>query len=360
MRSPTGPDTSEQGFPTSPEIVDNALLLASLSSLTTPQYLSSAITSAAAATRSRLVIVLFSRFFNRSPGEDATVDNQVDYLASHGISHTERWDDVQRLLTFIYVQASKTAHEMNKVLMDIDILLRGLDEVVLEDLADGIDVVFKPSGDSIAVPLPPKISEIRHVYLSVGDRPNDISRGSALGSESDGTKIPPLYPVVALGGTFDHLHPGHKILLSMGAWIAKRKLIVGVSDDKLLQKKANKEIIEKLPVRIERVRTFLEFFKPGLEYDIVPIDDVCGPAGWDPDIQALVVSKETLGGAKTVASERASRSLELLQLFVIDVISSTSSCLDHVDAEWLKKSKISSTFIREWIARQGKSISRSV
>ena len=41
--------------------------------------------------------------------------------------------------------------------------------------------------------------------------------------------VPPLYPVVALGGTFDHLHAGHKILLSMGAWIAQEKLIVGIT-----------------------------------------------------------------------------------------------------------------------------------
>jgi pantetheine-phosphate adenylyltransferase len=34
---------------------------------------------------------------------------------------------------------------------------------------------------------------------------------------------------VALGGTFDHLHAGHKILLSMAAWIAERKIIVGVT-----------------------------------------------------------------------------------------------------------------------------------
>lgn len=43
------------------------------------------------------------------------------------------------------------------------------------------------------------------------------------------SNLPPFYPNVVLGGTFDHLHPGHKILLSMGAWIASRKLIVGVS-----------------------------------------------------------------------------------------------------------------------------------
>ena len=40
---------------------------------------------------------------------------------------------------------------------------------------------------------------------------------------------PSLYPVVILGGTFDHLHAGHKILLSMAAWIASEKIIVGVT-----------------------------------------------------------------------------------------------------------------------------------
>ena len=42
---------------------------------------------------------------------------------------------------------------------------------------------------------------------------------------------PSRHPVVALGGTFDHLHAGHKILLSMAAWIAERKIIVGVTGE---------------------------------------------------------------------------------------------------------------------------------
>lgn len=50
-------------------------------------------------------------------------------------------------------------------------------------------------------------------------------------------------------------------------------------------------------MRTDRVRAFLNLFKPGLQYDVVPISDVYGPTGWDPDIQALVVSKETLSGA---------------------------------------------------------------
>jgi len=37
------------------------------------------------------------------------------------------------------------------------------------------------------------------------------------------------YPTIALGGTFDHLHNGHKILLSISAWLATKKIICGIS-----------------------------------------------------------------------------------------------------------------------------------
>jgi pantetheine-phosphate adenylyltransferase len=40
------------------------------------------------------------------------------------------------------------------------------------------------------------------------------------------------------------------------------------------------------------------FFKPSLDYYIVPINDVYGPTATDPNIQALVVSKETASGGK--------------------------------------------------------------
>jgi pantetheine-phosphate adenylyltransferase len=54
---------------------------------------------------------------------------------------------------------------------------------------------------------------------------NEVDPSSPILPGSD----PPTYPVVIIGGTFDHLHAGHKILLSMAAWIADEKLIVGVT-----------------------------------------------------------------------------------------------------------------------------------
>lgn len=46
---------------------------------------------------------------------------------------------------------------------------------------------------------------------------------------------------------------------------------------------------------------------------------------------------------------RAEKSLPALETFVIDVISSTEASVDDEDAEVLKNTKLSSTFIRQWI-----------
>lgn len=74
------------------------------------------------------------------------------------------------------------------------------------------------------------------------------------------------------------------------------------ADDVLLGKKEFKQVLEPLPVRVARTRAFLELFRPGIVHDLVPISDVYGPTGWDPNVQALVVSKETLSGAASSES----------------------------------------------------------
>jgi pantetheine-phosphate adenylyltransferase len=141
-------------------------------------------------------------------------------------------------------------------------------------------------------------------------------------------------------------------------------------DDALLKSKKYKEILQDLPTRIEHARKFLKSFRPDLIYDLVPIEDVYGPTGWDPNIQGLVVSTETMSGAKSsqlhpalpphnreltsipVAEHRSKKSLPPLQTYVIDVISATSPKLNHEDAEMLKNTKMSSTYIREWIVQK--------
>ncbi|GJJ12568.1 hypothetical protein Clacol_006811 [Clathrus columnatus] len=259
--------------------VDKAILVLNLSDPEDLHIISSPITTVAKRTRSRLLIILLHPLFGTGFG-------------------TSTWNIIQRLLAHAYIQATAVSHEMNNVLMNIEVILRP-PRVSLKDMpVDSWNALFH-SDDELRFLLPEKISTLPSFCVmeesSVAEI-NVITKSSTL-------------PVVALGGTFDHLHSGHKILLSMAAWIAEKK-----------------DLIESLDERMNAVLNFLTLFKPGVEYNLVPIVDVYGPTATDPDIQALVVSKETLSGA--------------------------SSNLDVDNMELLRKAKLSSTYVRQWILKQ--------
>ena len=127
-------------FPTSPEIVNNALLLATLPNLSVPHFLTQVLAGATTHTRNRLVIVFFSRHFNTRSA------HSLAFPELQGLSHTKSWDPVNRILTFTYVQATKVAWEANKIQMQVDVLLVGLNENLDQDLGKDMDIVFRVSG----------------------------------------------------------------------------------------------------------------------------------------------------------------------------------------------------------------------
>lgn len=192
--------------------------------------LGSEIQAAAQLTLNRLAVVVYSPLF----------DN---------INAVESWTDVQKLLTTAYVEATKVAHELGRVLMAVDILLSGVKSIgqTLERVGSSFNVVFRVDGGEHifsmrslvhirtlllidnALTLPPSLSSLPIRKL---ERIQGVHVSLARTSPSSGT--PSAYPVVALGGTFDHLHAGHKILLSMAAWITGKKLIVGVTGNSLI------------------------------------------------------------------------------------------------------------------------------
>ncbi|KAF9791216.1 hypothetical protein BJ322DRAFT_1104878 [Thelephora terrestris] len=325
---PVTPSTHELETPEA-NVYSTSILLANLSSPSDYHVLESAIRNATRSTSDRLVIILYSSAF---------VDDQ---------DPRAKWFEIQRLLTWTYVEGTAVAQDMGKVLMDIDVLLRPPSAPAVEKNADDEELVKK--ADALYVFRDE--SDTFLWWVSRTSNPVFISKPASWSAPHISLPPPPdanaVLLVVALGGTFDHLHAGHKILLSMAVWLSRRKVIVGVTDENLLVNKANKHVLESLTHRIDRVRSFLTSFKPSLEYEIVPIHDVYGPP--DPEIQALVVSKETLSGAAAIDRKRKELGFPPLETFVIDVISANHVALDSDDPELLKKTKLSSTFIREWI-----------
>ncbi|XP_069683346.1 bifunctional coenzyme A synthase isoform X1 [Periplaneta americana] len=129
-----------------------------------------------------------------------------------------------------------------------------------------------------------------------------------------------VYENVVLGGTFDRLHAGHKILLSEAVLRCTRKLTVGITDTAMLKSKLLWELIEPISMRMWSVEEFLQDVDPDLQYDIVPIYDAYGPTKEDPDLQLIVVSAETLRGGLKVNEVRQHNQLSTLDIHSVDLL----------------------------------------
>jgi pantetheine-phosphate adenylyltransferase len=148
------------------------------------------------------------------------------------------------------------------------------------------------------------------------------------------------YRIIAVGGTFDRLHYGHKVLLSIAAWLASEQLICGVADGRPLEGKTLGDLILPVSVRIASVVAFLQKIKKGIKHQVIPITDNFGPTIDDPKIEAIVCSRETIKGCEWINCQRALSHFNPLAIFPIDLLSNNSP------NELNLSTKISSSFLR--------------
>eukprot|EP00980_Cylindrotheca_fusiformis_P004646 scaffold991_cov128-Cylindrotheca_fusiformis.AAC.18 len=130
------------------------------------------------------------------------------------------------------------------------------------------------------------------------------SDDGAYGQLVGGARIPQntLYEKVAVGGTFDGMHYGHRKLLTLAVSSVNPyggQLVVGVTVDAMLQHKKFAEEIPPLAERMAHAKEFIYRLAPGIKNRVrmVAISDEYGPAGKEnegEDFDALVLSHETL------------------------------------------------------------------
>lgn len=194
---------------------------------------------------------------------------------------------------------------------------------------------------------------------------------------------------VAVGGTFDHMHAGHKLLLTMTALLCRITstspsdnnacLTVGITGDALLKNKKFREYMEDWEQRQRSVKAFLnellqmetpshakksteisslqstkgreiiEDFESGLRIRYTEIFDPFGPTITDPAITALALSAETRGGGKAVNDERQKKGWQPLEVFEIDVLDAEENEDSSSPADDSFQKKLSSTEIRAHI-----------
>lgn len=127
-----------------------------------------------------------------------------------------------------------------------------------------------------------------------------------------------MHKIVAVGGTFDHLHKGHKKLI-LTAFEKGDFVIIGVTSDAFL-KKMNKPHDENLAQRISRVKKFLMEMGLMERAKIVVLEDYYGPVIEDPLIEAIVVSKETLPRAEEANLIRRKLGMKEMKIYVVDYV----------------------------------------
>lgn len=127
----------------------------------------------------------------------------------------------------------------------------------------------------------------------------------------------PQYEYVAVGGSFDQLHNGHRKLLSIASTVCTQRLTIGITGASMLTAKTFAEYIDPYPVRAEEVEKYVVEINPSIGYNIVSIEDIYGPTITDPSLQAIVVSSETITGAFQINKVRAQQGMSPLVVLVI-------------------------------------------
>ena len=121
------------------------------------------------------------------------------------------------------------------------------------------------------------------------------------------------YDKVAVGGTFDKFHDGHKKLLSTAFEIANH-VEIGVTSDVFGGLKGD---IDSCEVRMKNLKSF---FKDYSNFIIVPLDDPYGTTIYDSDFDAIVVSEETEPTAVEINEIRVSKGMNPIDIVVVSFV----------------------------------------
>jgi len=127
------------------------------------------------------------------------------------------------------------------------------------------------------------------------------------------------FKLVAFGGTFDHLHIGHRVALKKALEMGER-VIIGITSDDMVKKTKPNENISPFELRKRKIELFLHQEKSYDRVEIIKLEDQYGPTTDNPEIDAIIASRETMPKIKELNKIRKSKGLPPLEVILVDTV----------------------------------------
>lgn len=137
-----------------------------------------------------------------------------------------------------------------------------------------------------------------------------------------------------MGGTFDHLHNGHKLLIKTALSISN-KVSIGLTNQELLKNKKYASKLEDYETRERNIKNFISSFTDMKRVEIIELNEPYGPPINEPEYEGLIVSQETYPVALKMNEIREKKGFNPMIIIVIPILKDRN------------KKRISSTSIRE-------------
>jgi pantetheine-phosphate adenylyltransferase len=142
---------------------------------------------------------------------------------------------------------------------------------------------------------------------------------------------------VAVGGTFDQLHRGHKMLL-LKAFEVGQRVQIGLTSDDFVSKMDKPHLTASYKERLKELRTFLRSLGLLEKAKIIPINDPYGTAASQKSLDALIVSDETQKTALGINKKRIASNFPPLRIVTINMVPS-QNC-DPISTTRIREGKI--------------------
>ncbi len=148
------------------------------------------------------------------------------------------------------------------------------------------------------------------------------------------------FKTVAVGGTFDEFHKGHRAFI-LKAFEVGEHVLIGLCTDEFAKRLKKNHEVAPYEDRLNELIIFLRKNRLMDRAEILRLNDPYGPTVSNSDIEAIVVSRETEPRAYEINEEREKKGLPLLEIIAIEMIpaedrvsiSSTRIHLGEIDRE---------------------------